>query len=144
MEEIASFFDEITKLVTELERQYGIATARYTSYAIERLEHSIIACTTVHGRLAEDSTLEDYCSMLNDLVGCLRVLYYKWEEYQDIVDSYPDGSLSYRAMPVTVRTGLGRPRFNISRDQLLYLVSLSFKWTEIAALLGVSRMTIYR
>ena len=39
---------------------------------------------------------------------------------------------------------IGRPRFAISRDQLLYLASLSFKWTEIAALLGVSRMIIYR
>ena len=96
MEAVASFFDEITKLLMELERQYGVATANYTSYAIERWEYSIIACTTVHGRLAEDSTLDGYCSMLNDLVGCLRVLYYKWEEYQDIMDSYPDGSAQHQ------------------------------------------------
>ena len=38
----------------------------------------------------------------------------------------------------------GRPSFEISEDQLLYLSSLSFTWTEIASLLGVSRMTIYR
>jgi len=37
MEEVSSFFDEITRLVMELERQYGVATARYTSYAMERL-----------------------------------------------------------------------------------------------------------
>jgi len=34
--------------------------------------------------------------------------------------------------------------FDISREQIEYLSSLGFKWVEIAALLGVSRMTIYR
>lgn len=33
--------------------------------------------------------------------------------------------------------------FDVSREQLVYLSSLAFTWTEIAALLGVSRMTIY-
>ena len=37
-----------------------------------------------------------------------------------------------------------RPRFEISKDQVVYLASLSFTWTEIAALLGVSRMTLFR
>ena len=91
----------------------------------------------------EDSRLENYCHTLNSLIKCLRQLYHEWEEYQDIVDSYPDESLCYRA-PVSFMGDVGRPRFEISMDQLLYLASLSFKWTEIAALLGVSRMTIYR
>ena len=38
----------------------------------------------------------------------------------------------------------GRPRFDISQDQLEYLSSMSFTWTQIASMLGVSRMTIYR
>lgn len=38
----------------------------------------------------------------------------------------------------------GRPPFDISRDQLEYLSSLSFSWTQIASILGVSRMTIFR
>jgi len=39
---------------------------------------------------------------------------------------------------------IGRPRLGIGRDQLEYFVSLSFNWTWIAAILGVSRMTVYR
>ena len=39
--------------------------------------------------------------------------------------------------------GQGRPRFDVARQQLEYLSSLSFSWSEIAALLGVSRTTIY-
>ena len=38
----------------------------------------------------------------------------------------------------------GRPSFNIHRIQLEYLRQLNFSWTEIADLVGVSRMTIYR
>ena len=45
---------------------------------------------------------------------------------------------------MTSRPGSGRPRYEISKEQLEYLSSLSFKWNEIAALLGVSRMTIHR
>ena len=50
--------------------------------------------------------------------------------------------LSYHAPLVRVPGQVGRPRFAITREQLLYLASLGFKWTEIAPLLGVSRMTI--
>ena len=45
---------------------------------------------------------------------------------------------------ITNSTAIGRPRFNITYDQLLYLHSLSFSWEQIAGILGVSRMTIYR
>ena len=50
---------------------------------------------------------------------------------------------SYQA-PTVASTGPGRLRFAISRDQLQYLLSLSFSSTQIASILGVSRMTIYR
>ena len=38
----------------------------------------------------------------------------------------------------------GRPRFEIPKEQLVYLSSLSFSWTDISRMLRVSRMTIYR
>ena len=39
---------------------------------------------------------------------------------------------------------LGRPRFQISKEQLEYLHSLFFSWTAIAGVLMVSRTTMYR
>ena len=48
------------------------------------------------------------------------------------------------AVPVDTHRRRGCPQLEISRDQLEYLVSLSFNWTQIAAILGVSRMTVYR
>ena len=78
------------------------------------------------------------------LNACDRWLYHNWEEYEVLIDSHPDTSLHYHAPLVHLAGHVGRPRFAISRNQLLYLVSLGFKWTEIAALFGVSQMTVYR
>ena len=146
MENINDFYDEIVRLLRELQRQYGIANANYTAYALERLENCIITCSTVESLLlrASSGELEDYCVLFNSLIECLRQVYRTWEEYEDLIDSHPDTSLCYHTPLVHMAGNIGRPRFAISRDQLLYLASLSFKWTEIAALLGVSRMTIYR
>ena len=52
-------------------------------------------------------------------------------------------SVSYSA-PAEHVSRRGRPRFTIAREQLLYLRSLCFTWTDIALLLDVSRMTIFR
>ena len=49
---------------------------------------------------------------------------------------------SYQAP--SIREGRGRPRVIISLEQLQYLRSLNFSWTQISDLLGVSRMTVYR
>ena len=138
------FFDEIIKLLQETDRQYGIANSNYTEYALERLEYCIITCSTIRERLEVEPSLEvqEYCAMLNSLIECLRAVYKKWEEYDDLLNSYPE-RFSYH-VPLVHGNGVGRPRFQIKRDQLLYLISLSFKWTEISALLGVSRMTVYR
>ncbi len=38
----------------------------------------------------------------------------------------------------------GRPPYIISHEQIVYLRELQFTWKDIAKLLGVSRMTLYR
>jgi len=44
-----------------------------------------------------------------------------------------------------VRTGgPGRPKFEIELEQLEELRYIGLTWTDIAKLLGVSRMTVYR
>ena len=76
----------------------------------------------------------------------LKLLHHRWEEYDEILDSYPavvQGGVSCSA-PALVSSGRGRPLFQITKEQLEYLSSLGFQWKEIAALLGVSRMTVYR
>lgn len=48
-------------------------------------------------------------------------------------------------MPPTATTsGRGRPKFLVTKEQILYLASMSFTWVEIAKILGISRNTLYR
>ena len=61
----------------------------------------------------------------------------------EVLQSHTTSAVSYRAVNV-VSHQRGRPRFEITKEQLLFLSSLSFTWSDIASLLGVSRMTIYR
>lgn len=41
-------------------------------------------------------------------------------------------------------SGGGRPRISVDREQLEFLRSLHFKWTDIAGILGVSEKTVHR
>ena len=67
----------------------------------------------------------------------------QWKQYSLILETSVD-RLKYQSpfAPPTVRQG--RPRFDVNRVQLEYLLSLSFNWSEILNLLAISRMTLYR
>ena len=90
-----------------------------------------------------DPLLSDYQSSLDELLTCLHQLSAQWERYLDHLKL--EGSVTAYAVPVDrSHRRLGRPQLEISRDQLEYLVSLSFNWTQIAGILGTSSMTVYR
>ena len=78
---------------------------------------------------------------LDVLIQCCREIEHEWECYIESLECNVD--YSYQATTEFTRVR-GRPRFNIQREQLLYLSSLGFSWANIASLLGVSRMTVYR
>jgi len=90
----------------------------------------------------EVAIIEDYRSTLLGLLHCLRSLQQKWVEYEGIIEA-TSHEFSYQA-EIMERRRRGRPRFNIGQEQLEYLASLSFSWSEIASLFGVSRNSIYR
>lgn len=68
-----------------------------------------------------------------------------YTETDSSLDSYLSHSSVTAYQSNTVQSGRrGRPRFNITANQLSYLTSLSFTWVQIARMLGISRMTLYR
>ena len=70
---------------------------------------------------------------------------HEWQDYMDHYQSRNASSSSYHAsLTPSVLSQPGRPRFDISREQLQYLHSMSFTWVQISELFGVSRKTIYR
>ena len=90
----------------------------------------------------ERDILSYYDSALHELLQSFRSMALKYERDLDTLLSMPH-STSYQT-PVLSTGRPGRPRFNISSDQLQYLSSMSFTWADIASMFGVSRMTIYR
>jgi DNA-directed RNA polymerase specialized sigma subunit len=111
---------------------------------LERLELSLSTCSELLHHLRQERGLEDYMSLLKELIDILKIIHHRWEEYGEVLDSYPSTqNVSYR-VPTSASSSQGRPQFQITKEQLEYLSSLGFKWKEIAALLGVSRMTVYR
>ena len=146
-----SHFEEIDRLLINAERQYGIAGAAQADNMIERFEIAIQTCTSISNGLEnpsvtlnadEQSALATCKNSVGDLIVILRSLLAKWQEYRDMYNS-TCRSTAYH-VPLVHNGRRGRPRFDVDKDQLEYLLSLSFNWSEIAALLGISRMTLYR
>ena len=79
---------------------------------------------------------------MESLVTYLRSLSGEWERYIASMERVSE-FLQYR-VATKESVGRGRPPFIVAKEQLEYLRSLSFSWTDIALLLGVSRMTLYR
>ena len=138
----SNFFEEIASIVSNAERQYGIATVSYAEYVIERLEVSIGTCLTIQQQLnnSGEQSIQECVSSIAQLVRDLRIIQQRWEQQVTRVDG--PGQV---IRPDTHSNGQqGRPRFMVDKAQIEYLASLSFKWTEIACILGISRMTLYR
>ena len=90
----------------------------------------------------ETALLLRYRRLTSELVQHLNQLY---AEVDSSLDNYLAHSSANAYRSGTVRSGQrGRPRFNVTANQLAYLTSLSFAWNHIARMLGISRMTLYR
>ena len=142
-------------------RQYGVANEGFSQYVIERTCTCIANISSLRDHLRnaldgwsnsaqqtprqiqeEVNSLEHYETLLIELLDLLRRIGQQWQVYLDQLDAQTATS-SYQ-VPSVSSGRRGRPRFDITRDQIIYLHSLSFSWKKISSMLGVSRMTIYR
>ena len=149
------YFDTIKVFLLDLERKFGNCNLRYADYAVERLDICIgsvlILLDYFNAGLQGPSFFTPegtrhiifYRGQLEELTACLQQIKAKWQVYKDSLDANGNSQHAYRAtaMPTGAK---GRPRFQVTQEQLEYLCSLSFSWSEIASLLGISRMTLFR
>ena len=145
------FFEQLATFIRDLGQHFGICDEAYAHYAVERLEICTVNVTHLKSHLesnAENAEQEsravitEYSDHMSMLLSVLRSLRREWESYLEAQERISD-SFRYRTSTAH-RSGRGRPPLQILKDQLEYLRSLSFSWTQIASLLGVSRMTIFR
>ena len=150
-------FDNIKSFLRDLSRKFGLCNLRYAEYAVERLEICLGSVSLVIDQFndalqdhsstnqneEETQILLFYRGQLEELTVCMQQIAIEWQMLKDTLDANELSPHAYRA--IAVPTGArGRPRFQITQEQLEYLYSLSFSWNDISEMLGVSRMTIYR
>ncbi|XP_064391074.1 uncharacterized protein LOC135338911 [Halichondria panicea] len=137
------FFSEVSRFVDMLERQYGLANVAFTEYAVLRLSTTIRSLQSIEEALIaheNSDDLEEIIGYVNELSDILMVLQSVWSSYEEAMKN----TSVVQRVPPTVGNGRGRPRFDITQEQIEYLRYLSFSWSSISSLLGVSRMTLYR
>lgn len=145
------FFTELSVFLDTAERQISTANQAYSEYVLERLELSLETLNSVIHHLQTVTPTNDgqasiaahYASEISELARCVHEIASFWERHLDeVVSGRGRGQAAYSAP--TESSARGRPRFVITREQLLHLASMSFTWTQIAGMLGVSRNTVYR
>ena len=137
-----TFFSELGRFLESSGRNFSNANDAYVTYVLERLEVCIISLNAIKLNFQQlrTGTLTVYCDHVEQILSIYRTLSVKWEQKIEAINT-TDG---IRFRSALLRSTRGHPRFDISKEQLLYLCSLSFNWSDIAKTLGVSRMTIYR
>ena len=138
-----------------MERKFSNCNLRYADYAVERLDTCMGSVHTLVEYLSnglQDSLFTPqgsqhimfYKGQLEKLSACLQQIAHKWQSYKDTLDASERPLNAYRV--VAIPTGAkGRPKFQIiTQEQLEDLCFLSFSWSDIAMLLGISRITLFR
>ena len=148
------FFHELGRFLESSGRNYPTASEPYAEFILERLELCIILLNAVKLHLQElrsgnasgngtdRKTLQCYHDDIEEVLGICRALSVRWKQKIDEINA--TGNHVTVVQPQLLRSSRGRPRFDMRGEQLLYLSSMSFSWTDIARMLGVSRMTVYR
>ena len=139
-----TYFNTLTTFLQGLQRNNGIANLRYTEHALERLE---IALSSLHRLIDHFDDVIGGNELVGEQLRCITQYKADLEQLiryiQQIAREWQRNSGAYRVSTVS-SGGPGCPKFHIEHGQLEYLCSLSFPWCEIASLLGISRMTLYR
>ena len=97
--------------------------------------------------LEDESEIIDILQgQLSQLLDCVREISVEWQAHFAQIQMNSgtmnqQGGVSFQVTTTRATQGPGRPRFNITKEQLECLSSLLFSWSQIATLLGVSRMT---
>ena len=144
-----NFFERLAVFLQEAERRDGHANHQYAEFAIDKLQFAHQNLTRILQHLnssisaasQDNMILLSYTSQITELLDLIRTLSTNWQRYTDELQARPEAIYH---LQVVRSLSPGRPKFQISQNQLEYLASLSFTWSEVARILGVSRMTIYR
>ena len=113
----------------------------YSCHITDLSEHTAEARKTT-GSEEELRAIQSLVTSLNELMHLLHEMMQQWQQHLENIGSQRPSSRYH--IPQQRSSGPRRPSFTITQEQLVHLRSLSFSWTDISRMLGVSRMTLHR
>ena len=106
---------------------------------MEQFEFLESTCCILIRVLSQDIPGNAATELLSDLLANILILRSHWQSYSDSVHCNKN---VYVCIPALIHIGVcGRPRFDVRKEEIEYLRSLSFSWNEIDALINISRYT---
>jgi len=153
MADSSSFLENWTRLFSGLQsflegaQSSQYPTYHYCEYVLDRTEMfitSISQLVTHFNSSHANDVVQQYVGHLNELLHHLRIILTIWNENISQVQGLRSHDHPFSYMVPSSSGATGRPKYVISREQLLYLRSMRFTWVEISQLIGVSTSTVYR
>ena len=149
MEEAINF-EEISRFLCDCERNDNVTNLGRAEYTYEHLEHIVLILRRLYTSVLDYLCDNPVCEATSDLVDCLSTLEERlttvelphWQEKVNLL-SLSTGEFE---TPPTIHHDhqRGRPPFEVDTKQIIYLREIGFTWTEVSAMLGISRMTYRR
>ena len=152
-----TYFQELSDFITSLDGdRISFANERFTDYVVDRLSTCVSTLSRLIYHLQSSSNsieldeddvevVEYYQLLLHQLLDTIRRIASEWQRHFDHLQAVSGTRRESAFQLSSTRTfnRPGRPKFNVTKEQLEYLSSMS-SWTQIAKFLGVSIMTVYR
>ena len=72
------FFDKVSRLLSDAQKNHGIANQNYTEYILERMDIALATCSELQFRLQGFPDMQEYLSTLKVLITQIQFIYRKW------------------------------------------------------------------
>ena len=141
-----AFFRDLSAFIINIADREPRATSNMAEsvlVSISNYLHVLYAIkASLHDGNGGDGELMDVLSTVSSLLKDLEEINARWIYIEAGMETNAAGC-PFRARRVKSETGKGRPKVVIEQEKIEFLRDLRFSWTQIAALFGVSRRTLY-
>lgn len=119
------FFHQLSLLIASCERQCGVANEQYAEYVLDRLSLAYQVLQSIMNTFQSPAgramlELQNFGRHLSTLVQSVREIISLWRRYYETIEM--SGFRSHYVTPTHQMNHFGRPRFEITKQQLLHYV----------------------
>ena len=136
-----SFFNNLSSFILNISQREGERNTNVAESVVVSIQSYLRVLYAIKDSLsavAGDRELVDIVTTLSSLIDDVEEIYSRWTS----IEAGIEVSYCLHKAP-RVNTGRGRPKVVIEQQKIEFLRELRFSWTQIAAIFGVCRRTLY-